>query len=209
MTRRARTVAAALSALAALSLTGCGVRGTDVVEAGGPATVAVIPPPEFRVLVYFLGPDGRLMPVSRDFDRFRPVSTADPDGSAGGARVPYEGFGPGYDIAPDAAHRAQAATDLALAVLLRGPDTADSAAGLRTALPRTGERARVEEEKAGAPDGGRRLRLRTPFPVTRLAPEAVRQLVCTVAYAEDPAARPQVAVTGPDGVLPPARCGEL
>ncbi|MFF5424475.1 MULTISPECIES: hypothetical protein [unclassified Streptomyces] len=208
MTRRAKAVAAALSGLAALSLTGCGVRDSDVVEAGAAATVAVAPAPEFRMLVYFLGPDGRPMPVSRDIARPFPASTALPVRNADGS-LPYEGFGTGYEISPDTARRAGVVTDMALGVLLSGPSPAEAAAGLRTELPRTGGRPHVEEERTGAPDGGRRLRLRAPFPVTGLTPRAVHQLVCTVAFAEDPAARPQVVVTGPDGALPPARCDGL
>ncbi|MDW6059121.1 hypothetical protein SAZ11_15165 [Streptomyces sp. FXJ1.4098] len=54
------TVAAAL-------LTGCGVRQSDVVEAGGPATVTVLPDAEQRVLLFFVSSGGRLTPVSMGF----------------------------------------------------------------------------------------------------------------------------------------------
>ncbi|MEU0805819.1 hypothetical protein [Streptomyces sp. NPDC005970] len=54
------TVAAAL-------LTGCGVRQSDVVEAGGPATVTVLPDAEQRVILFFVSSEGRLTPESRGF----------------------------------------------------------------------------------------------------------------------------------------------
>lgn len=55
------------AAVAAALLTGCGVRQSDVVEAGGPATVIVYPDAEQRVLLFFVSSGGRLTPVAREF----------------------------------------------------------------------------------------------------------------------------------------------
>ena len=58
-----RAVAACVTAAALLG--GCGVQQTDVIEAGGPATVGVYPGNKQRMLLFFLSSEGRLLPVSR------------------------------------------------------------------------------------------------------------------------------------------------
>jgi hypothetical protein len=55
------------AAVVAALLTGCGVRQSDVVEAGGPATVTVFPDAEQRLLLFFVSAEGRLTPVSMGF----------------------------------------------------------------------------------------------------------------------------------------------
>ncbi|MGW2819912.1 hypothetical protein ACWC24_02755 [Streptomyces sp. NPDC001443] len=57
-------------------LTGCGVQATDVVEAGGPATVAVYPEIGKRVVLFFLAPDGGLTPAVRSFPPDDPTDDA-------------------------------------------------------------------------------------------------------------------------------------
>ncbi|MEV5987693.1 hypothetical protein AB0L85_22210 [Streptomyces sp. NPDC052051] len=99
-----RAVAACLSAVALL--TGCGVQQTDVIEAGGPATVGVFPDPENRMLLFFLSPQGRLTPVTRR------VGTAPPPAGAG----PVD---PGKVVA----------------ALFAGPRANEREAGLHTELP--------------------------------------------------------------------------
>ncbi|MFD8972152.1 hypothetical protein [Streptomyces sp. NPDC059593] len=203
VTRR-RVAGAALAGL--LSLTACGIQGTDVVEAGGAPTVLVAPNPESRMLLYFVGPDGRSMPVARDVGFGVPETTFAADHPEDG-RAPYDGFGSGYEIDEKALSRWHAANDKVLAALIAGPNRAEAAAGLTTALPRGAGVPHIEEEKAvGGPQGRRLLRLRTPFKVTDLPPEAVRQLVCTSVYARDPLGGAEVAVTGPDGSLTPTTC---
>ncbi|WP_225831791.1 hypothetical protein [Streptomyces sp. NK08204] len=79
LSRAARALAACASAT--VLLTGCGVRGTGVVQAGGPATVAVVPFPPQRMLLFFLSSQDRLMPVAR------PVRTDDLSDPVPGAKV--------------------------------------------------------------------------------------------------------------------------
>ncbi|GAA3377422.1 hypothetical protein GCM10020367_53070 [Streptomyces sannanensis] len=56
-----------ITAVLALSLllTGCGIQSTDVVEAGDPARAHVNAPAAGRMLLFFLSPNGELMPVTR------------------------------------------------------------------------------------------------------------------------------------------------
>ncbi|WP_329623683.1 hypothetical protein OG357_27410 [Streptomyces sp. NBC_01255] len=205
VTRRRAAAAAALAGL--LSLTACGIQGTDVVEAGGAATVLVAPNPESRMVLYFVGPDGRSMPVARDVGFGGPETTFAAD-HPGDGRVPYEGFGPGYEVDRADLSGAGVAGDKVLAALLAGPNPAEAAAGLTTALPHGAGVPHVQVEKSGGTLGRRLLRLRAPFKVTDLPATAVRQLVCTAAYAEDRVGLAEVAVTGPDGALPPTTCGD-
>ncbi len=153
---RRRAAAAGAVLLAALS--GCGIQRTDVVEAGGAATVIVQPVPEERMTLYFLGPDDRLMPMVRDLGRPEPTATR----PAGGT-VPYDGFGPGYEVSTGTLRREPVTVDKALAALLAGPGPEEAAAGATTALPRGGTRApRVETERSGP--SAPALRIRAPSP---------------------------------------------
>ncbi|MFE7584438.1 hypothetical protein ACFU5Y_23095 [Streptomyces gardneri] len=204
---RRRAAAAALAGLLPL-VAACGIQGTDVVEAGGAPTVLVAPNPESRMLLYFVGPDGRSMPVSRDVVFAVPETTFAADHPED-SRVPSEEFGSGYDIDEKALSRWHAANDKVLAALLAGPNETEAAAGLTTALPHGAGVPHIQEEKvSGGPQGRRLLRLRTPFKVTGLSPEAVRQLVCTAVYARDRLGLAEVAVTGPDGSLTPTTCDD-
>lgn len=204
-----RTAPAAVSAALLVALAGCGIQETDVVEAGGAATVVVAPIPESRIVLYFLGPDGRSMPVVRDVGPSYPDPSSPTDGS-GDDRTPYDGFGPGYEISVDDL-RGSDATDKILAALLAGPRENETAAGITTALPSSRIRGaepvpRVTEIPAKTDAARPLFRLRAPFPVNELPEAAVRQLVCTTAYAKHPAGRVDVSVGGPDGLLPTARC---
>ncbi|MFG2196861.1 hypothetical protein [Streptomyces sp. NPDC048639] len=91
---------------AAVLLTGCGVQETRVIEAGGPATVLVLPTREERLLLFFLSPQGRPTPVTR------PVKPAGED--------------PG---------KKAVSTSRSVITLLDGPRANERAAGLRTGLP--------------------------------------------------------------------------
>ncbi|MFJ7126749.1 hypothetical protein [Streptomyces sp. NPDC098101] len=198
---RRRAGAALLSLLA---LAGCGIQRTDVVEAGEAATVVVQPVPEERMVLYFLGPDGQSLPMVRDVGPHALPSPTRPADGAEADRVPYDGFGPGYEVSADDTRGGRVPTDKVLAALLAGPRPHEAATGVTTALPAGGGQAPlVEADPSGSASA---LRLRTPFPVRDLPAAAVRQLVCTAAHAEHPAARAPVTVTGPDGTLPAARC---
>ncbi|MFK4264514.1 hypothetical protein [Streptomyces milbemycinicus] len=96
-----------LAAVAAVLLTGCGVRQSDVIEAGAPATVTVFPDAEQRQILFFVSSEGRLTPV------------------AGGVFVDREGE---YDR--------KVPGQTALMMLLAGPSAQARAAGLHTELPR-------------------------------------------------------------------------
>ncbi|MFE1346188.1 hypothetical protein [Streptomyces sp. NPDC058757] len=205
---RRRTAAALTALLAAVTLAGCGIQGSDVVEAGGVPTVVVAPVPETRMLLYFLGPDGALMPVSRDvgFHR-RPVpERTEPGGGSGTGWETgtgdgrFDGAGTGYELDADHPDVPDLAAVKVLAALLAGPGDDDTRAGLTTELPASGEPVRVESDGAGD------IRLRVPFPARELSERAVAQLVCTAAFAVDRSGTPAVTVEGPDGTLPETTC---
>ncbi|MFF5502033.1 hypothetical protein ACF1E9_02745 [Streptomyces roseolus] len=187
--------------LAALPLAaGCGIQGSDVVEAGGAPTVVVQPIPESRTLLYFLGPDGAPMPVSRDTGTtFVPLPERTwADGGPGDAAS--TGVGPGFEPADEPPYGSSLATTKVLAALLAGPGGAEHQAGLTTELPESREPIRVESELAGG------IRLRTPFAARELSRGAVVQLVCTAAHAVDRSGTVPVTVEGPDGTLPATTC---
>ncbi|MFE9135710.1 hypothetical protein [Streptomyces sp. NPDC007355] len=204
---RRRPAGAALLGL--LALAGCGIQKSDVVEAGGAATVVIQPIPEERMVLFFLGPEGLPMPVVREAGPrdLRPTPT--PSGP-GDTLVPYDGFGPEYEVAADALTVRGLPTDKVLAALLAGPGPDEAGVGITTALPRSARAPRVEAvgtgRKGTVVEGRVLLRLRAPFPVRKLSEAAVRQLVCTTAFAAHPAGVVEVSVIGLDGELPGTRC---
>ncbi|MFF3836606.1 hypothetical protein [Streptomyces sp. NPDC001930] len=209
-TKRRRAAAVVLLALLMpAALAGCGIQKSDVVEAGGAATLHVAPILDDRIVLYFVGPDGRSMPVARDLGR--PYTGTNPPSGSSGEHVPTDVFGPGYEISPDDLRRGGIVTDKILAMLLAGPRPNETAVGITTALPRaeaetpTMLQASTESPSAGTP-ARRVIWVRTPFPVKKLSAAGVRQLVCTTAYAEHPAGLVEVSLSGPDGILPTARC---
>ncbi|MGA4960091.1 hypothetical protein [Streptomyces lavendulocolor] len=177
-----RRWALAAAPVGALLLAGCGIQGTGVVEAGGPASVRVGPDPDFDALLFFRLPDGELTPVVRSF----PPANAFPD--------EYERTGES-PVLPRSPERAVLA-------LLAGPAKEDEAAGLSTSLPRTtagGVRVR------SAADG--RVLVNLPLALGALDATAVRQLICTAAYSKDRDGRVTVLVKGRDGVTATGICG--
>ncbi|MFI6080848.1 hypothetical protein ACIBBB_07705 [Streptomyces sp. NPDC051217] len=176
--------------LAALLLTGCGIRSTDAIDAGDPATIQVFPSREDRTLLFFRS-GGALMPVAR----------------------------PGaYEPPPDPANPSdQPATDprtagtKTLVALFAGPLPAERAVGLTDGLPDLpdlpdlpggdrGEAPRVELTKDA------RTLATLPFALSSLDDTAVRQVVCTVAFARDAEGREPVLLRGTDGTLESANC---
>ncbi|MFJ7946341.1 hypothetical protein ACIQ6K_22220 [Streptomyces sp. NPDC096354] len=106
--RRGRVLGALL--LLALLATGCGIRSTDVVEVGDPATVQVAPGAQHGTVLYFISPSspGGLLPVVRPVDNPSATSGAGDDGRTRGKQ---------------------------LALLFQGPSRAEREAGLRSELP--------------------------------------------------------------------------
>ncbi|MEU2114585.1 hypothetical protein ABZ567_02775 [Streptomyces sp. NPDC016459] len=204
-------LASVVAAAGLAALAGCGIQNSDVVEAGGAATVVVAPIPEERMVLFFLGPDGLPMPVVREVGPAGPEPTPTPDGP-GDSAVPFEGFGPGYEVAADARTVRGLPTDKVLAALVAGPGPAEADVGITTALPTSGQAPRVEAIGTGVKgtvtEGRVALRLRAPFSVGSLSDAAVRQLVCTAAYAAHPAGAVEVSVAGADGTLPNTRCDD-
>lgn len=173
--KRLRTALASLVGLAAAaSLTACGIQESDVIEAGRPAAIDVLPAREVRMLLFFYSPEGTLMPVSR-----------------------YTGAAFG----DDAVERTRPPTAKTLAALLYGPNAEEAGYGLRSAvtLPASGSEPKVEP-------GRGTVVVTMAARVRDLTGPARRQLVCTIAYAEDADGQTEVTLRGVDGTLDPARC---
>ncbi|MEU8890739.1 hypothetical protein [Streptomyces sp. NPDC048442] len=178
----------------ALLLVGCGIRETDVIEAGDPGRVQNFVNPDGDALLFFRLPHGELTPVPR---RFR-LSGA---------------FGDEYRQ-PEGATR-RMSTEEAISALLGGPGKAEKAAGLGTALPRIttgGIRVRTSGSAGGSGGGSvagsaaGEVVLTLPLAVGRLDATAVRQLICTAAYSRDRDGRATVRMTGQDGVSASGTC---
>ncbi|MFF2011052.1 hypothetical protein ACFVWY_18540 [Streptomyces sp. NPDC058195] len=161
----------------ALSAAGCGIRATDVVRAGDPATVDVAPGREQSTLLYFVSSSSanRLMPV------VRPNEVPLEDSGAGGMKLVRGG------------------PEQALVLLFEGPNRNETMSGLRTELPYV----RAEVHIRLGPDG---VHVRLNAPVTTFSGTARRQLVCTAAQARTADRGEPVTVTGTDGAIGPARC---
>ncbi|MFF8604857.1 hypothetical protein ACF06X_02875 [Streptomyces sp. NPDC015346] len=203
MRRMRRMRGALVPAALLLAATGCGIQQTDVVEAGGGATVTVIPPGGQRMLLFLVDSDGRVRPVARSMGD--PLVHWDTGPSSGTVRqgTPIETENPGGSGSEAALGEARTGAGKALVVLTIGPTDAERDAGLGSRLPDTG-RSPVTILKQ-ATKGGKTW-ITTSMPVRNLDPLAVQQLVCTIAYAENPTAPPEVVLGGPDGELPAARC---
>ncbi|HEY9328622.1 MAG TPA: hypothetical protein VIS09_10360 [Streptomyces sp.] len=173
---RSGRVLGALLPLALLAA-GCGIRATEVVEAGEPAVVQVAPAGQLGTVLYFVSSStaSRLMPVVRY------------------AEWSEDGSGLGYGEKPPAG------AVRALELLFSGPTGAERDAGLRSELP--GERVKISVELSAQ---GVRVTLNTR--VTALSESARQQLFCTAAQARTADRGEAVTVTGADGVIGPAHC---
>ncbi|MFD9497775.1 hypothetical protein [Streptomyces sp. NPDC060035] len=180
--------AAVVAALAAL--TACGIQETDVIGASGPATIDVLPARQVRMLLFFLSPDGTLMPVTRI------VGGGDEAGfGSGGAYRDSDDKADAVD--PDA----RPPTEKTVAALVAGPQEPERRAGLRNDPSLTAPAADVRISLAGDV-----VDVAGAGPLNGLNGPARRQLVCTVAYAESPDGRVMVTLRGKDGALAPERC---
>ncbi|AIS01648.1 hypothetical protein [Streptomyces glaucescens] len=178
---RGRAAGVAGPVAAALLLGGCGIQETDVIEAGGPASVQAFVNPGYDALLFFRAPDGALSPVSRSVTE-------------------SSGFGAGYEE-PDGPTE-PVSTEQAIAALLSGPGPAERSAGLGTSLPR------VTAGGVGvvtSPDADVTVSL--PLALGGLDGTALRQLVCTAAYSQDRDGRTTVRMVGKDGVTATGTCG--
>ncbi|MFI6647627.1 hypothetical protein ACIBI8_08325 [Streptomyces sp. NPDC050529] len=162
----------------ALLAAGCGIRATDVVEAGEPALVQVVPAGQLGTVLYFVSSStaARPMPVVRD---------AGPWGEGTGS-------GSGGEQSPAGAVRA-------LDMLFAGPSRPERDAGLRSELPEGRVKLSVELSAQG-------VQVRMDAPVNRLSEPARQQLICTAAQARTADRSEAVTVTGTDGVIGPAHC---
>ncbi|MFB8208352.1 hypothetical protein [Streptomyces sp. NPDC056010] len=160
-----------------LLVTGCGIRATDVVEAGEPATVEVAPADQLGTLLYFVSSSSasRLMPVVRNTRTVR----------VGGGGTWREA---GATEQPDA-----------LSLLFLGPTRTERDAGLRSELPTGRTRVAVELNADG-------VRVTVDMPVIGLSQAARQQLICTAARARTADRTEAVTVKGTDGVIGPAHC---
>lgn len=179
--------AAVLTVAAAVPLLGaCGIRDTDVIEAGAPASVQAFFDRDYEMLLFFRAPDGSVRPVIRT------------PGSA-------DGVVDGYAVGPEAGNEARSGlvrTEDVVAALLAGPREEDSAAGLTTALPTPDPGATVQITTTG----DNTVTARLPFPLKTLDPTAVRQLTCTIAYNRDADGGTVVRLRGKDGASATATC---
>ncbi|MCX5204237.1 hypothetical protein OG897_22645 [Streptomyces sp. NBC_00237] len=172
-----RWALAAAGPLAALLLAGCGIRETDVIEAGGPATVGYIANPDIDSLLFFRLPHGDVVPVVRTL------------GS-------YEGVG----------HEPRRPTpEKVMAALLSGPLAEEKAAGLSSALPPVTAGGARLLEPLEAPVPGE-VTMQLPLAVRPLDATAVRQLICTVAFLQDPGGGSPVRLRGTDGGTKSGTC---
>ncbi|MFD3482764.1 hypothetical protein [Streptomyces sp. NPDC058665] len=179
--------------LLALQLTGCDIQSTDAIDAGGPATIQVFPSREDRTLLFFRS-EGALMPVARP-----------------GAYVPPQDPA---DLSDQPTADPATAGTKALVALFGGLLPNEREVGLTDGLPDLpdqpgdgggdgggdGESPRVELTK-----DDRTLAI-LPLALSGLDDTAVRQVICTVAFARDAEGSRPVLLRGTDGTMEPANC---
>ncbi|MFI2431300.1 hypothetical protein [Streptomyces sp. NPDC018693] len=179
---RARSRRAAVAVAALLPLSACGIQETDVIEAGGPATVEAFFNRNYDMLLFFHTPDGALHPVVR-----KTASSI--------------GFGPDYEVSA-AQSQEPVPTEKIILALLAGPRPEDRSAGLETSLPSTPLKGPLSVKST--PTG--QITTLLPIPLTGLDTTALRQLTCTIAHNETPNGRPTVHLTGQDGTSTSSTC---
>ncbi|MFC8420462.1 hypothetical protein ACFUN7_06145 [Streptomyces sp. NPDC057236] len=184
--RRTRAVAVASGVLL---LGGCGIQETDVIEAGGPASVQAFVDPDYDMLLFFHSRDGGISPVVRSIG-----STLEYD--------PEDGLVAGRD--PDDVNAVPVPTENVILALLSGPDEQDRKAGLSTSLPPAPRVARLRVEVSS---GGEKITTDLPIALDGLGRTALRQLICTIAYGQGADGRATVRLTGTDGVSASGTCG--
>ncbi|MGW1884778.1 hypothetical protein [Streptomyces sp. NPDC001970] len=183
--RRLSVTAAALTALASAALSGCGIQESDVIEAGGPATIQVFPNSQNGLVLFFRTSQKELTPVIR----YR------------------EGDGPGNLGTPDAGTAVPAnrekRTAEAIIGLFRGPQGKERTAGLTGGLPAMGPGSPAVRSM---PPGQGGVEVTLPIALGGLDDLAIRQLVCTIAFSRDAEGLTPVHLRGTDGALERAGC---
>ncbi|WP_055529318.1 hypothetical protein [Streptomyces graminilatus] len=187
--RRTAAIAMAMVSAAVPLLGGCGIRATDVVEAGGPAGFQASLDRDFDMLVFLRSPDGGVVPVIR--------TAVDPaaDSTDDSAGFGYEYTGSGGKPSNLSNLTVAARTHEAVAALLAGPQQPDRAAGLTTSLPATAPTGTVKV----TPASNGRVTTYLPLALAPLNNTALRQLTCTIAYSQDADGRIVVDLKGQDG----------
>ncbi|GGK08205.1 hypothetical protein GCM10011583_45240 [Streptomyces camponoticapitis] len=180
--------------LSALLLTGCDIQSTDAIDAGDPATIQVFPSREDRTLLFFRS-GGALMPIARPSAYETMPDLSNPSN-------------PSDRPTTDAA----TAGTKTLVALLAGPLPAERAVGLSDGLPDLpdlpdlpGEGGRDRSPRVELTKDARTLAT-LPFALSSLDDLAVRQVICTVAFARDAEGGEPVVLRGTDGTLGPAGC---
>ncbi|MER5220574.1 hypothetical protein [Streptomyces flaveus] len=187
--RRVPAVALAVAVAAAVPLLGgCGIRGTDVIEAGGPASIAAFVNPDYDMLIFFRSPDGGLSPVVR-------------------ATIPSDAvFGTEYlvsgDVEDSGVTEGPVPTEKVVWSLLAGLQEKDRAAGLSTSLPAVRPGGTVKVASSGG-----RVTARLPLALEGLDSTALRQLTCTIAYSQGGDGAAVVELIGQDGASRSDTCG--
>ena len=186
--RTCRRTGAVAVASGLLLLGGCGIQGTDVIEAGGPATVQAFVDHDYEMLLFFHSHDGGISPVIRS-----PKSTVE-YGSDGGMVSGQDSTG--QDGVP-------VATEKVIFALLSGPDEEDRKAGLSTSLPAAPSAGSLRVEVS---TGGETVTTELPIALDGLDRTALRQLICTIAYSHDEDGRATVRLNGTDGASTSGTC---
>ncbi|WCH92548.1 hypothetical protein POD33_10650 [Streptomyces moderatus] len=183
---RTRRFAVAVAVAVAVPMLGaCGIRGTDVIEAGGPASFQAFLNRDTDMLLFFRAPDGSLAPVIRTVESSTEFGDGYSESGSGDA---------GEDPIP---------TEKVVLALLSGPRTEDRAAGLTSTLPtpRLGTTIKLDRSRND------RIKADLPIALAPLDTTAVRQLTCTIAYSEEADGRLAVELTGQDGTSKSGTCG--
>lgn len=168
MTRVRRAAAVAALTVPLLLATGCGIATTGVVESGRAGTVKLATAPD-PGLLYFIAPDGALVPV--------PVSDR--------VQRPDIGFTIGMLLAgPNEAARAAGLTSEVPVPDAKSPDV----------VAKGFARGPIE-----AGSDGKAIRVVLPLPVEPLSGPARRQLACTALAAVSVRPAPEILLVGSDG----------
>jgi hypothetical protein len=172
--RRLRALVALMAF--ALPVTGCGIRASDVVEVGDPATVDVAPGSRQGTLLYFISSSapGVLLPVVRQIDI--PAQTT----SSGTGDL-------------------KSSSGKALVLLFGGPSRAERDAGMTTELPQSHAGLSMAVTRSG-------VLVRLDGPVTGLSGLAQQQLICTAVHSGVPDPGASVTLSGTDGSVGPTHC---